>query len=375
MRRNISEKKLQLDALDGLRGFAAIIVILSHTSNASMFFFPYLNAYGIGKSGVFLFFLLSSFLLSRALIKQGVAAFSKKSISHYAQRRFFRIYPLYIPYLFAGFITTVIFSLYLNKAGVGVPFSLSLTEFFKHILLIEGKGVTWSIAVEFKFYFVLPVIIFVCHMLKRKGGYISELVFLIILVGLSQIISPQSESYVNDARLLPYMCIFIIGTILAVIQCEIESGKIHKNTLKPIVPLSYISVCALIFMTPSVASLVLQDVERNYFHRDFIQYAILWGVVLLSIVNFDSLLSFFFKMRWLCFYGSLSFSIYLFHPIFIAIARKLVLDQYVSAWFVLLASTVTSYISFRFLELPASKFKFSYNKSSNADGDKAAAGS
>ena len=362
MRRNISEKKLQLDALDGLRGFAALIVILSHTSNASMFFFPYLNAYGIGKSGVFLFFLLSSFLLSRALIKQGSTAFSKKSISHYAQRRFFRIYPLYIPYLFMGFITTLFFSLYLNKTGAGVPFSLSFIELFKHFLLIEGKGVTWSIAVEFKFYFVLPVVIFLCHKLKCKGGYISELIFLIFLVGLSQIISPQSESYANDIRLLPYMCIFIMGTILAVLQCEIESGRIQKNILRRIVPLSYIAVCLLIFITPAVASLVLEGVGKNYFHKYFIQYASLWGVVLLSIVNFNSLLSSFFKMRWLCFYGSLSFSIYLFHPIFIVIARKLVLDQYVAAWFVLLASTVTSYLSFRFLEMPASRFKFSYNK-------------
>jgi peptidoglycan/LPS O-acetylase OafA/YrhL len=51
MNRNISDKTLQLDALDGLRGFAALMVIFSHTSNSSMFFIPYLNTRGIGKSG------------------------------------------------------------------------------------------------------------------------------------------------------------------------------------------------------------------------------------------------------------------------------------------------------------------------------------
>ena len=374
MKRDLSEKQLQLDALDGLRGFAALIVILSHTSNSSMFFLPYINAYGIGKSGVFLFFLLSSFLLSRALIKQDSGAFTSKSISHYAQRRFFRIYPLYLPYLLLGLITTMIFSSLLNKEGVGLPFNLTVSDFFKHLFLLEGKGVTWSIAVEFKFYFVLPAIIFCCHILKSKIGYISELVFLLSLVFLSQIVSPQEESLKNDSRLLPYMCIFIVGTILAVIQCEIESKKIDKNMLKPIVPLSYVSVLLLVFMTPSVASLVLQDVDKNYFHKDFLQYTALWSLVLLSIINFDSRLSSFFKMKWLCFYGSLSFSIYLFHPIFITLAKKLSLDQYMAAWFVLLASTITSYISFKLLEMPASKFKFkfSYNKSSNTDGDNAA---
>ncbi|MBU2967850.1 acyltransferase [Pseudoalteromonas sp. C2R02] len=360
MNRNISEKSLQLDALDGLRGFAALIVILSHTSNASMFFVPFFNAYGIGKSGVFLFFLLSSFLLSRALIKQGANAFTIKSISHYSQRRFFRIYPLYFSYLFMGVITTIIFSMLLNRDDTGIPFSLSISEFLNHLFLQDGKGVTWSIAVEFKFYFVLPVIIFLCHMLKTKVGYIFEVLFLLCLVAITQVISPQWESVGNDSRLLPYMCIFLIGTVLAVIQCEIESRNIDKNNLKLIVPLSYLSVAMLIFMTPTVASFILEDVGKRYFHKDFIQYAVLWGIVLLSVINFNSKLSSFFKMKWLCFYGSLSFSIYLFHPIFIHLANYLPLNEYISAWFVLSGSTLVSYISFKCLELPASNLHITH---------------
>ncbi|MCY1298635.1 hypothetical protein D9M70_481290 [compost metagenome] len=54
--REISDKSFQIDALDGLRGLAALIVVLSHTSNLSMFFFPLLDFRGIGKSGVYLFF-------------------------------------------------------------------------------------------------------------------------------------------------------------------------------------------------------------------------------------------------------------------------------------------------------------------------------
>lgn len=368
MKRAISVEELQLDSLDGLRGFAALIVILSHTSNAEMYFFPYINAYGVGKSGVFLFFLLSSFLLSRALIKKGASAFSLDSIGYYAQRRFFRIFPLYIPYLLVGLATTIFISSFFDKVGVGVPFSLTFTEFLRHMFLIEGKGVTWSIAVEFKFYFLLPLILFFCHIVKKKFGYFSEVLFLIVLVWLSQIISPQSESLVNDARVLPYMCIFFVGILAAVFQCEVESGRINKNLVKSIIPLSYLSLCALIFMTPSVASLVFDDVGKSYFHKYFIQHAILWAVVLLSIVNYSTVLSSFFKMRFLCFYGSLSFSIYLFHPIFISIAKKLEIDQYFSAWFVLFASTFTSYISFRFLEMPASKFKLPCKRSITAGG-------
>ena len=366
MSRKISDQSLQLDALDGLRGAAALIVILSHTSNASMFFLPFLDARGSGKSGVFLFFLLSSFLLSRALIKQGVGAYSLSSINHYAQRRFFRIYPLYILYLLLGVISTVIFSEFLGQQNKGVPFSLSVREFLNHIFLIQGKGVTWSIAVEFKFYFVLPLLIFFCYLIKSKFSYFIEILFLLSLIILTQLVSPQSESLVNDSRLLPYLCIFLIGTILATIQCEIEAGNIDRTRIKPIVWLSYCSVLILVFITPEGASLIFGEVDKDHFHKYFIQHAILWGIILLSIINFNSKLSSIFKMKILGFYGALSFSIYLFHPTFVSIAKYLALDQYFSAWFVLLSSTVASYISYRFLELPVSKFKTSFNKSNNS---------
>lgn len=360
MKRNISNNNLQLDALDGLRGFAALIVVLSHMSNKSMYFLPFLDARGIGKSGVFLFFLLSSFLLSRALIKKGANAFSLASINHYAQRRFFRIYPLYFLYLLLALSSTMLASLFLNKVNVGVPFSLTVRDFFEHIFLIAGKGVTWSIAVEFKFYFILPILIFITQLIKTKLSYISEILFLLFLIYITQLVSPQNESLANDSSLLPYMCIFLFGTLIAVIQCEIESGKINRALLKSLVPLSYLSLLLLLIMTPTGSFFILGEIESNYFHKYFIQHAVLWSIVLLAIINFKTKSSSFFKSKYLVFYGNLSFSIYLFHPIFIGLAQYLTLGTYTSAWFVLFCSTITSYVSFKLLEQPVSKYKVAY---------------
>ena len=100
--REISDEKFQMDSLDGLRGFAALIVVFSHTSNAGMFFIPLLDLRGVGKSGVFLFFLLSSFLLTLPLLRKKKEVLSLSVMSHYWQRRFFRIYPLYTLYPFPG---------------------------------------------------------------------------------------------------------------------------------------------------------------------------------------------------------------------------------------------------------------------------------
>jgi len=163
--RDISDKRLQIDSLDGLRGFAALIVVFSHTSNAGMFFLPMMDLRGTGKSGVFLFFLLSSFLLTLPLLSKGKSIFSFSVMSHYWQRRFFRIYPLYTLYLLLGLLTTAILSTYIGK-NVGIPFALDWNQFLRHILLQEGKGVTWSIAVEFKFYFLLPFLAFAIAFLR-----------------------------------------------------------------------------------------------------------------------------------------------------------------------------------------------------------------
>jgi len=113
MHREISDKKYQMDSLDGLRGCAALIVVCSHTSNSGMFFLPFLDLRGIGKSGVFLFFLLSSFLLTLPLLRKGKEVLSFSVMSHYWQRRFFRIYPLYTIYLLMGVISSLVIASYL----------------------------------------------------------------------------------------------------------------------------------------------------------------------------------------------------------------------------------------------------------------------
>ncbi|MGQ8365235.1 acyltransferase family protein [Glaciecola sp. 1036] len=353
--REISDKKYQMDSLDGLRGLAALIVVMSHTSNAGMFYLPFLDLRGTGKSGVFLFFLLSSFLLTLPLLKKGKQIFTFANMSHYWQRRFFRIYPLYTIYLLLAVFSTIAIGMFLGREDAGVPFSLDWFGFLKHLALMEGKGVTWSIAVEFKFYFTLPFFVFAIVLVRPYGAPALIAMFLLLMV-LSQLISPQDESLRNDARLLPYMPIFIIGMFLAVLQDYINNSS-NKHISTVCRYLGYVGLIGVVCMTPLVFSLFGERVENNYFHKQFILYAIFWSLVLLSSVNYDGMLKKFFTMPILRFFGALSFSLYLFHPIFINTLRKTELNGYLSAWLVLLGATCAAYISFKLFEGPISKFK------------------
>lgn len=362
--RELSERNSKIDSLDGVRGLAALIVVFSHTSNAGMFFVPFLDMRGIGKSGVFLFFLLSAFLLTVPFLKKGIGFFTKASMSHYWQRRFFRIYPLYTLYLLLALVSTYLFDVGLGKVDFGIPFAIDWAGFFKHIMLAEGKGVTWSIAVEFKFYFLLPFLVFgVLCFRSWTNSEVGVVALFFMLMFLSQAVFPQADSEMNDPRVLPYMPIFIVGIFLAVFQDQI---RLHEAArLKLVVTcLGYLGVAGLVIMTPLVFSLFFGWVPNNFFHEDFILHAVFWAMVVCSAINVDGIVKRFFLSGVLRFYGALSFSLYLFHPIFIMIFNVAPLGGYLDAWAVLLCSTVASYISFKLLEEPMSKYKIKIGRDS-----------
>ncbi len=86
---------LTIKSLDGLRGLAVLLVLLSHMSNAQMHLLPFLDFSGLGKAGVYLFFSLSAFLLTWQALKQAQQAPDPKYWLAYLLRRALRIYPLY----------------------------------------------------------------------------------------------------------------------------------------------------------------------------------------------------------------------------------------------------------------------------------------
>ena len=357
--RELSNSKFQIDALDGLRGFAALIVVLSHTSNSGLYFLPNLDFQGIGKSGVFLFFLLSSFLLSIPLIEKGKRLFDLSFMSVYWQRRFFRIYPLYVLYLLLAVASSKAYEIILERHGEGLPFFLDWNGLFEHLTLQEGKGVTWSIAVEFKFYFILPFLVLAIGFARRGGPYLLITIYLTSMV-LTQVIFPQHKALNTDVRLLPYLPIFLTGVFLAVLQDYLNAQPLTAKALKLIRVLGVIGVLGIVIMTPAVFSLFGEPVEKTYFHQQFILYSILWSMILLAAVNTQGWLQRFFSLPGLRFFGALSFSLYLFHPIFIEVLERLGIGGYVAAWTVLVGTTGLSYLSFKVLEGPVSRYKLSW---------------
>ena len=87
----------QVPSLDGLRGLAVLMEVFGHMSRSGVHLHPRRDLGGLGTPGVYLFFVLSSFLLTRQLLaKDKRELISARSWATYLLRRALRIYPLFI---------------------------------------------------------------------------------------------------------------------------------------------------------------------------------------------------------------------------------------------------------------------------------------
>ena len=160
-------------ALDGLRGIAVLMVLLSHSSNANVFFHELLNFQKVGKVGVYLFFVLSAYLLDRQIAQAFLSGKASKLYwKNYALRRFLRIYPLFcISLILHGILNLIGFKTVIDNS-LDIPL---------HMFLLKGESIFWSIPVEFKYYLISPIIMWFCQRFLN-WDYIKLALFFLSLI-------------------------------------------------------------------------------------------------------------------------------------------------------------------------------------------------
>ncbi len=356
--RQLSDGTLQLDALDGLRGFAVLMVILAHTGNAGFHLLPPLDFSGAGHVGVFLFFGLSAFLLTNAFAVHGDASFSRTSLLRYFERRFLRIYPLYFLYVTAAVLSTWLLTNINGGKPTGIPMAMSESEYLRQIFMVEGKGITWSIPVEFHYYFMLPFVAYAyCKLCKCRIVPVIALTTL-ALVAISMLRPLQDAASLRSV--VYHLPVFLLGSVSAVLhQRWINSS--WTNRVQPRVILEWFGIAALIaamLMTPSILKMLsLSGAFKP--HRQFLLFAILWAVVIFATIHGNGYLGRLFRISWLRYLGFISFSAYLFHPVFISALAKTGLSEKlgpaISGWMVLLLTVISAYASFLIVEKPISQ--------------------
>ena len=142
LKRDLTTTHINYGALDGIRGIAVLLVLADHSLPAFI---------GSGTAGVWIFFVLSGFLLTIPFVAQPERAVSPQYMGEYLLRRLKRIIPMYYVYVF------IVFFLYGNFSSGAI----------RHFLFLQGDGHLWTIQQEMLFYLALPLIVVINHLVFR----------------------------------------------------------------------------------------------------------------------------------------------------------------------------------------------------------------
>lgn len=349
-----NKSKSQVDALDGLRGIAVLIVLISHMSNLGLHIQPLFNFTGIGKAGVYLFFILSFFLLTSILLRVEMSKILTFSfLKEYFIRRFMRVYPLFIIVIIASYFFTKF-----TEIDCFIPIR-SIRELLNHLFLRQGNHLFWTIAVEFKYYFVLPgIVLFIKPFLtldKKKVYYLYSLLSLIYIPLIIKVL----DFYAPKTRMSPYAVIFFCGAFIALLNhlylmtAASVSGK-FKNIFEV---LAWSGLCAIFLTIPSLWSFLARvDLVQERFHSSYLMYSVLWATVLWGCLHGNGLIMKFFELKFLRLVGIVSFSLYLCHMPILYSVNALDLPAPMKWILVVVFVFPTCCASYLFIEKPFMQF-------------------
>ena len=183
--KKIDKTNVRVAELDGLRALAIILVIMFHSWYFVQFRLPSTEAFLIysdslpwflgfirrGDLGVDIFFVLSGYLLSWQLFRKRMMS-GRIDLKRFYTHRIFRIYPLYtIGLLIAmagdgfswGFIGNLLaYNIWTDAANIIIPWS-------------------WSLSVELEFYAVVPLLV----LMVRSGSSLAfiTVAFAVLTIG------------------------------------------------------------------------------------------------------------------------------------------------------------------------------------------------
>lgn len=324
-------------AADGIRGMAVLIVLIVHSM---VMFFPntYEGLAGSGKIGVWLFFVLSAFLLTNNFIQKG---FGLKNITSYAIGRIIRIMPLYI-------ITLIVYSAF----GYFTP-----QEAYEIFKLNSPWGHLWTIAVEFKFYFILPIIAFVMIKLNEKFGLFFAILSALVIIALQQWYYPYYEVKPSSTDMVGYISAFIPGMCCAVI---LSMFNFKNNTISDVACL--LVLVGVMLSIPQIRSIFFGIPNDGYLLNKHVHFSFAWAVLVYFALSSSGNINRMFSSRGLRLLGKWSFSIYLFHWLIYTQFTKFHTGSYVYSCIALLSAILVGSIVHAVIEHPLERFRHTLMK-------------
>jgi len=329
-------------SLTGIRGIAILLVMLCHASTEGLSFHKLLAFSGAGRYGVFLFFVLSSFLLTRQFLLS--TTLTPKSLLYYFIKRFLRIYPLFL-------VTALICCLFGLYSRTFYHFAEPST-IMKMLLLIDCPGAFWTIPVEMQYYVFIPIISFI--LIKSEKNIIRNLILLTLFIIIWQ--SIFHPAYTKNVY--RYLSIFLIGSFTAYVEVYLTKTKViqKKWFTYGCSIILILSFSLFIILIPNFYNILFEsNLSQEHFHHQFILFSILSALLLLGSLYGKGILKVFLESKFMAFWGRISFSAYLFHMLILKLIVPLNIDATLKTSIFILSTALVSFLSFRYFELPIQK--------------------
>ena len=298
--------------LDTVRGLAFLMVVFAHMAQARGLF-----ATGISQFGVWIFFVLSAFLLSRPFFEVSDRLRDPGEIKAYLLRRVLRIFP---PLAISLAVYGLVFPDFTWKVCLG------------DFLCVRVYGIFWTVFVETRYYLLLPFVVAAVLALKSKPGVLLAVLAAGIALHVydcpfwlprlhwrAETSGPAANWLSREHFFIQYLPLFVGGTLLAAGHCALAGTQAGFERLRRWAPLGFIAALAA-FAAFSAAELGL--LPWNSLAR--IQYQGLWLPMLplplalvLSGAALTGGLARFFGYPAFRFIGKISYSGYLLHEIIV----------------------------------------------------------
>jgi peptidoglycan/LPS O-acetylase OafA/YrhL len=312
-----SVPRARLAGLDGIRGLAALFVVLHHCWLMSFPGFPANNGPALagwllyGHIAVVVFIVLSGFSLGVAPARSG---WRLDSLRRYAHRRAWRILPPYWPALLFSLLVawTIV-----PQPGEGAPTAKSVMIYGLLVQDVFGapspNGAFWSIAIEAQLYLLLPLGL----LIMRRTNAVVLLVLVLVPVLLIGIFAPSLPVVHLLTRFTPQFAVgFTLGMLAAGV---LDSDRWRRY------PWHWLALAAAV---PAVALIVITGSVWTVGHYLWVDLALTPAIALLLAAiatGTPGRLVRFLDIRPIRTLGSFSYSLYLVHaPIIVVVSLLIV---------------------------------------------------
>ncbi|EFA4504196.1 acyltransferase family protein [Escherichia coli] len=322
----------KIETLDGVRGLALLNVLILH---ATGLFFPSINSSlsGTAQFGVWLFFVLSAFLLTNRFF---VTGFSFSSLLSYFLGRSLRILPVFFLAVYVYYWAGLFNEETLEKI---ITFSGSYAHF-------------WTIPVEFSFYFILPFIAFAVIWLSERYGALNGVLFLLVLGCVIQYFYPYSNLTLGG-KVMWYIPIFLCGMAISCLFMSWKTRKISAITSDVICVVTIISCIAV---SPDVIKML--GVSKPFMITNkFVFFSPLLAVMVYLLCYGKGVFGWIMKSKAMTYLGKWSFSIYLWHLLILFRIAPFNHDNIIIYVVAIVSCVGFGAISFYLIEEPCEKLR------------------